>query len=407
VEFPPSSVELTQKQLLGKVLFFDVNLSTPRGQACAVCHGPEVGWSGPIQELNALGGIYEGAVPGRFGHRNSPSSAYATPAPVLHIVREEGEAVFVGGNFWDGRATGEHLDNPAADQAQGPFLNPVEQNNRDAAAVCRRVRDSNFASQVTGFTYEQLFDDVFGPGALDCKDAAATYDRIALAIAAYEGSCEVSQFSSRFDAYLANRVELSPQEAMGLELFRGKAKCDNCHISTAGPDGEPPLFTDYTYDNLGVPRNPLNAWYDMPRRFNPLGKGWVDEGLGGFLASRPEYAEHAPANIGKMKVPTLRNVDKRPDQDFIKAFMHNGFFNSLEGVVRFYNKRDVWPICAPDLAPLTEKVALAHQCWPPPEIAENVNRDELGDLGLTVEEEAALVAFMKTLSDGYQAPRCS
>lgn len=108
--------------------------------------------------------------------------------------------------------------------------------------------------------------------------------------------------------------------------------------------------------------------------------------------------EEYQAEWGKHKVPTLRNVDLRPDEDFVKAYGHNGYFKSLEGIVHFYNTHDVKSECP---GAYTEAQALAADCWPPPEVAENVNTDELGDLGLTPEEEAAIVAFLKTLSDGY------
>jgi cytochrome c peroxidase len=104
------------------------------------------------------------------------------------------------------------------------------------------------------------------------------------------------------------------------------------------------------------------------------------------------------AEWGKNKVPTLRNVDLRPDAAFVKAYGHNGYFKTLEGIVHFYNTRDVKPVCP---GPYTEAEALAADCWPAPEVTDNVNRDELGDLGLTAEEEDALVAFLKVLSDGY------
>ena len=103
-------------------------------------------------------------------------------------------------------------------------------------------------------------------------------------------------------------VKLTAMERKGRALFRGKAKCERCHPSK----GMAPLFTDFTYDNLGVPRNPENPFYGE-LAFNPLGADWVDLGLGGFLETRPEYADLARENNGKQKVPTLRNLDKRPD----------------------------------------------------------------------------------------------
>ncbi|KPL21654.1 MAG: cytochrome C [Phycisphaerae bacterium SM1_79] len=372
--------ELTPMELLGKFLFFD-NISSPDSMSCATCHAPSVGWTGPIPGINKHGAVYRGAVPHRFGNRKPPSAGYATLSPILYYDEEEG--LFVGGNFWDGRATGERLGNPAADQALGPFLNPVEQNNPDKRAVLEQIAASRYA---------RLWEEVFGPGEpiLETEaDIERNYDRIGLAIAAYENSHEVNQFSSKYDYYLAGLAELSDEEVWGLKLFNGKAMCSACHISEPGPDGEPPLFTDFTYDNLGVPKNPENPFYGMDdvlledgTPINPEGADWIDPGLGGFLQTRPEWQHLAADNMGKHKVPTLRNVDKRPGKKFPKAYMHNGVFKSLEEVVHFYNTRDV-------------------EDWPPPEVPENVNRDELGDLGLTPEEEAAIVAFMKTLSDGY------
>lgn len=375
--------KLTPVQRLGKLLFFDSRLSEPRGQACAVCHGPSVGWTGPDQIINATGGVYEGAVPGRFGNRKPPASAYATPSPILHT--EDSEQIhFVGGNFWDGRATGERLGSPAADQAQGPFLNPVEQNNPSAAVVVAKVCHGPYA---------KLFRSVYGSDI--CDDVEQAYDSIALAIAAYEASPEVNAFTSKYDAWLDGRAELTPKELLGLELFENKGHCSNCHTSQPGPNGEPPLFTDFTYENLGVPRNLLNPWY-WQTEFNPLGPFWVDYGLGAFLQTREEWAPYARMNLGRVKVPTLRNVDKRPYSGFIKAYSHNGYFKSLESVVHFYNTRDVLPVC------LTETSGTPGvDCWPPPEVGLNLNTTELGNLGLTPQEESAIVAFLRTLSDGY------
>jgi cytochrome c peroxidase len=125
---------------------------------------------------------------------------------------------------------------------------------------------------------------------------------------------------------------------------------------------------------------------------------FVDLGLGGFL-ERAGYDEDAwEQELGKQKVPSLRNVDLRPAPGEVKAYSHNGYFKSLEGIVHFYNTRDVLAVCP---GPYTEAEALAADCWPAPEVADNVNRDELGNLGLTPGEEAAIVAFLRTLSDGY------
>lgn len=371
---------LTPLELLGKELFFD-KISEPSWMSCASCHSPKTGWTGPVAGINLHGAVYRGAVPQRFGNRKPPSSAYATLSPIFHYDEEEG--LFVGGNFWDGRATGEKLGNPAADQAQGPFLNPVEQNNPSPGVVCEKVAAAKYAP---------LFEEVWGPGSLDCVNAVySVYDQIALSIAAYEDSSEVNQFSSKYDYYLMGLVELTEQEIWGLELFDGKAMCAACHPSQPGTGDVPPLFTDFTFDNLGVPKNPENPFYKMDEVYlddgspiNPEGAAWIDLGLGGFLmTTRPEWYDKVEENVGKHKVPTLRNVDKRPGKGFPKAYVHNGVFKTLKEVVHFYNTRDV-------------------ESWPPPEVSQNVNDDELGDLGLTADEEDAIVAFLKTLSDGFK-----
>lgn len=363
---------LSPQEELGKKIFFDQRLSSPPGQACATCHAPTVGFTGPNPVVNQTTAVYPGAIHTRFGNRKPPSAAYGGASPVLHFDQTEG--AWVGGMFWDGRATGQRLGDPLAEQAQGPFLSPVEQNVADARQLCTLIQGADYAG---------LFQQAWGSGSLDCEqDPTGAFERIARAVSAYEQSAEVNPFSSKYDAFLKGKAQLTPQEALGLGLFVGKGKCSACHISSPGPKGEPPLFTDFTYDNLGVPRNPANPFYGMPPEINPAGAGWVDLGLGGYLKTAGHPREVYEPELGKVKVPTLRNVDQRPIPGFTRAYMHNGFFKSLEEVVRFYNTRDVGS-------------------WPKPEYAQNLNQDEMGNLGLTTEEEAAIVAFMKTLTDGY------
>jgi cytochrome c peroxidase len=392
---------LTTKEKLGKSIFFDDDLSINKNQSCAACHAPEVGWTGPDESINAHGAVYEGSITTRFGDRKPPSSAYATFSPIFNL---DNNGLFVGGNFWDGRATGEKLGNPAADQAQGPFLNPAEQALPDSACVVYRVCTAN---------YPVSFEDVWGRRACniswpsnietvcamenvtvdlssrDREKSNTAYDNIALSIAAYEASPEVNAFTSKYDYSVKGMARLTRQERKGFVLFKGKGKCNNCHVVS----GSKSLFTDFTFDNLGVPPNPEN-----PAGIAP---DFVDPGLGGFLKNAGYPEDVYLAEMGKHKVPTLRNVDKRPYAEFVKAYGHNGYFKSLEGIVHFYNTRDVKDVC-PDL--YTEAEALAADCWPAAEVPENVNTAELGNLSLTPEEEAALVAFLKTLSDGYQLP---
>jgi len=375
---------LTPKERLGKLLFFDENLSARGNQSCATCHGSKVGWTGPDEHINKGGGVYEASIPGLFGNRKPPSTAYATQAPMLRLV-QAARGIFVGGHFWDGRATGEKLGSAAADQALGPFLNPLEQALPDAKAL---------VSKVCAGAYAALFKEVWGPTA--CDDVERAYGNIGLAIAAYEASSEVNAFSSKYDAYLAGKAELTAEERLGMTLFSGKGRCAGCHPSRRGPKGEPPLFTDFTYDNVGVPANPANPFY-ANLGANPEGKAWVDEGLGGFLAETEKHRAHAAANRGKHKVPTLRNVDLRPSPDFVKCFGHNGYFKSLEQIVHFYNTRLTLPVCGG----ANQKAGI--DCWPAPEVRENINVIELGNLSLAPDEERAIVAFLRTLSDGYAA----
>ena len=353
---------LTSIQQLGKNIFFD-KISVPANKtACADCHGSSVGFTGPDELINKHGSVYHGAN-GSFGNRKPPSAAYATFSPVFYY--DAATLSFVGGNFWDGRATGERLGSPSAEQALGPFLNPAEHAVPDALTVLKIIEKSKYISQWKKVWGEKLRYSTQ-------EEINLNFDRVGLAIAAYEGSSEVNQFSSKFDYYLKSVVELTSEEASGLELFNNKGKCALCHISI----GKKPLFTDFTFDNLGSPINPENPVYD----YNP---NFIDYGLGGFLLTRTDYSSMATENMGKHKVPTLRNVDKRPDNGFTKAYMHNGVFKSLKEVVHFYNTRD-------------------DGSWPAPEVSANINTVQVGNLGLSDAEENAIVAFMKTLSDGYR-----
>jgi cytochrome c peroxidase len=361
---------------------------------------------------------------------------YAPFAPVLHYNALQGD--FVGGNFWDMRASGYRLQNPSAEQAQGPPTNPVEMGLPDSACVAYRLSNA---------PYRKLFETVWGadsftiqwprdvesvcvtPGPPPANDqfpvhlgpadrarADHVYDEFGLAISAYEFSPEVSPFTSKYDYVQAGNDQFTPQEKLGYELFRGKARCNECHRD--GGPGEEPLFTDFTASNLGVPGNPgLQFYYEGrpdQRGYTPniganiAGAAYVDRGVGSFLRTLqsdsgqldPDSAwiKLAPKFDAKFQVPTLRNVDMRPTPTFVKAYMHNGYFKSLKEVVHFYNTRDVLPKCKPGDS--GEKVT----CWPDAEDATNLNKRQLGNLKLTDQEEDALVAFLKTLTDGYKVP---
>ena len=425
---PPDN-QVQQVELLGKLMLYDKHLSVNRNEACAFCHMPETGFTGPVSELNRTTGSYPGSVRTRFSDRKPQSHAYAPLSPVLHYNPGQGD--LVGGNFWDMRATGRRLGNPAAEQAQGPPTNPVEMGLPDIACAVYR------ASQRP---YRALFEQIWGrqafaiqwpsdvaqvcdqPGpppasdptpvhlsGLDRGRPAATFDQMAQSIANYEVSAEVTNFTSKFDAVLAGKAQLTPQEQAGYDLFRGKAHCNDCHRD--GGPGEDPLFTDFTASNIGTPANPRLPYYAENRPdargyvANPTGSSFVDGGVGTFLAkghllSQPSAVDarwlpFAPDNQARFQVPTLRNVDRRPYPTFIKAYGHNGYFTSLKSIVHFYNTRDVLPRCGPD------DPGEGTTCWPAPESTENMNTKKMGRLGLSDAEEEALVAFTQTLTDGF------
>ena len=396
-----ADIEPTPIEELGELIFHDQDLSIGRNQPCAACHGQDWGGTGPDQAINAGGAVYEGSIPGHFGNRKPPSFVYATLNPILHFSEQAGQGrrPWVGGLFWNGRATGEKLGSPAADQAQGPFLNPAEHGLPDSACVVYRVANAHYAdlyAQVwgdsiisIGFSHDTdvLCEEEGVTISFSDEDQAKVameYNNIALSIAAYENSARINQFSSKFDAWQNGKARLSKQERQGLKLFK-KSLCHRCHLN----GGEKPAFTDFTYANLGVPANPKNPALVADPAF-------VDLGLGGFLMSRGEPLAVYEPEFGKMKVPTLRNVDKRPAPDAVKAYMHNGVFKSLKEVVHFYNTRDVLPRCE-DLPDPDFGV----NCWPAPEVPNNVNTREVGDLGLTDKQEDAIVVFLKALTDGF------
>jgi cytochrome c peroxidase len=425
----PLDNQIQQIELLGKLMLYDNQLSVDRNEACAFCHMPETGFTGPVSELNRTTGAYPGSVRTRFSDRKPQTHAYAPLSPVLHYNPGQGD--LVGGNFWDMRATGRRLGNPAAEQAEGPPTNPVEMGLPDIACAVYR------ASQRP---YRALFEKAWGPqafavawpadieqicdrpgpppaddptpvhlGPLDRGRAGATFDQMAQSIATYEAAAEVTSFTSKFDAVLANRAQLTPQEQTGYDLFRGKAQCNNCHRD--GGPGEDPLFTDFTASNIGVPANPRLPYYQEQQpdalgyAANPDGRAFVDGGVGRFLTQRhllsqpsavdANWVPLAPANQGRFQVPTLRNVDKRPYPAFVKAYGHNGYFTSLKSIVHFYNTRDVLPRCRPN------DPGEGTTCWPAPESTANLNTKRVGHLGLSDSEEDALVSFMQTLTDGF------
>lgn len=339
---PICAAGLTQMEQLGKIMYQDKDFSYNQTQSCQTCHHHISGFADPTNMRDPVNTVVSlGADGTSKGGRNAPSSAYAGFSPALHV---EGNA-YVGGMFWDGRKTGWSVDlaDPLAEQAQGPPLNPVEMNMPNEEAVVDVVRNA---------TYARLFRKVFGSASLD--DTSSAFDNIARAIAAYERSAEVQAFTSRFDS-----GQLSDQENRGKASFA--LNCVKCHSMETVAGAKGPLFTNYTYANIGLPPNIED------------GVAGTDLGLGGFLLDAG--VENAALENGKFKVPTLRNVA------FSAPYGHNGYFATLREMVVFKNTRDIGG-------------------WPKPDIAENVyHEDGFGDMRLSDQEVDDIVAFLMTLTD--------
>ena len=350
--------QLSAVEALGQKLFNDINLSEPAGMSCATCHASNRAFTGPG---NAA--VAPGILSGTFGFRNVPTAAYTMFSPVFTIDADGP----VGGQFLDGRAAN------LAEQAKGPFLNPNEMANTNTEMVIDKIRSAAYVNE---------FIQVWGADILN--DPQGAYERVAASIAAFEKTAQFHRFDSKYDFYLAGKVSLTDQEQRGLALFNDptKGNCAACHPSSRGADGSPPLFTDFSYDNLGVPRNAA-----IPANADPA---FFDLGLGG-----PNRSDIADTSLyGKFKVPTLRNLA------LTAPYMHNGFFLTMRDVVNFYATRDTDPW---SWYPINQKFNDL-----PVQYQTNVNRKEIpmnrnpGDLpALNPQDIDDIVAFLNTLTDGF------
>lgn len=348
----------SSKENLGKEMFNDISLSRDGTQSCASCHNSQHAFSDPRVNLTSIDGLTPGAVSiaqdnALFGDINTPSIAYAAFIPNFHF--DSSEQLYKGGFFLDGRAT------DLVEQAKHPFLDPVEmQNTKEGVVSTVELKYGNKTKAIYG-------DEIF-------NDTDMAYDAIADAIASFEKTEELSPFDSRFDKFLIGEATLSESEQRGLELFRAedKANCAACHpVPEVSSSKKNSLFTDFTYDNLGVPKNTL------VRTANEKGMHFINNGLfNNPLVSNPDLK-------GAFRVSSLRNIAVTP------PYMHNGVFKSLETVLHFYNSRDVDGAINPETG----------LPWKPAEVNGTKNTEELGDLNLTDEDISHIVAFLKTLTD--------
>ena len=448
-------------ETLGELMNYDRRISPNRNQACSSCHMPYAAFSGPIPSVNLTMIAYPGTAHFRAGKRSAQRYTYSPFFPVLQYNQEQG--LFFGGNFWDSRATGYLLRNPDAQQAQGPPVDTQEMGFPDTACVAFRLSQAvyrplfeevwgkgSFAISFPPNTAEicatpggaAVFGGSATPIALSPGDrtrANTVYDHWGQSIDAYEQSVQVSAFSSKFDAFLAGKYTFTANEMAGYKLFDGKGNCNSCHLdarsTTLTPDqtdtgnqpGGAPVFTCFGSANEGLPLNPRDAFYyqTTPDSFgftgNPLGFGYRDLGMGTFLRSgfgsapnpNVSWRKFAPSVDGQFQVASTRNVAMTPPQCptteapgpyFQKEFFHNGYIKSLKQLVHFYNTRDVFPFDVTSghcPAGKTEKV----DCWPRPEVPSTSTIDmTTGKLGLTDQEENQIVAFLRTLTDGFTRP---
>jgi cytochrome c peroxidase len=467
----PGTAQVTRA--LGKALIYDQNLSVNNNLACATCHEPYSGFTGGSSFFNSTTSADPGSVPitnangqgpdARISARRPQTYAYAPFSPVLHYNATQQD--FYGGNFWDMRAGGIRLENPAAEQAQGPPTNPVEMANLDMATYIYKLSLTPYAKFFEAYWGIGSLSSIHWPGNIatlaatpgpgpannpnpvlsmlsqaDQNLVISAYDHAAQSMAAYESGPEVSPFSSKFDYALANPTQsvLTADELAGWNLFRGKAHCNTCHLDgtesiTTAPPITPadaadvaPLFTDFTSANIGTPQNyALPFLYENnPDQFgytaNTAGIFYLDLGVGAFLRN---------VSLAVQLVETNNNIGTGRNPNPAWAILAPNF----DGKVQVPTCRNV------DMRPRPTFVkAYAHNgyfkslkalvhfyntrdtlnngthlpagmpgegitYWPFPEVNANVDQT-IGHLGLTDAEENQIVLFLQTLTDGYFVP---
>lgn len=447
-------------ETLGGAIYNDLNLSINQNQSCMTCHQQSAGFADPENRVmpHQLP-TSDGSIPTLFGGRNAPTAAYAGFSPKFHY--DAVEELFIGGLFWDGRATG-RMDvtatidlgtggtgDPLADQAKGPFGNPVEM------ALTTENTGVTTEEAVMAIIQASDYADKFAkefPGSFALDNEKVDYQNVSIAIAAFERSDKLNKFSSKFDKFVkeqggdvssfgvnADRTYVGPpagfkstvfsyDEADGLAIFNADSftqagegnpdlvnggQCYLCHLTNnhevvVGDENNPvngpatgiynPIFTDFSYDNLGIPVNPQVAVIAGPQG--------LDKGLGGQTAQldaaygddETSYPDAADLE-GAFKVSSLRNLPRTA------PYGHNGYFATIYEIVHFYNTRDIKAECLQvvdadgELVNMSAQAAIANNCWPVGEFALTQNTEELGNLGLTLEQEMKLVQFMETLND--------
>jgi cytochrome c peroxidase len=454
-------------QMLGTLMNFDENMSPFRNEACAFCHMPYAGFSGPVPSINLTMTAYPGTFHFRAGKRTAQRYTYSPNFPQLQYNTIQG--LFFGGNFWDARSTGYLLQSPDAEQALHPPVDTQEMGFPDTACIAFRLSQA---------VYRPLFELVWGADSLairwphntekicttpggaavfsgsttpiplsleDRTKASTVYDRWGQSLSAFEHSPAVSASSSKFDAFLAGKYTMTADETAGYNLFRGKANCSSCHLDGRSVTLKPgqtdtgtaanvtPMFTCFGYANLGLPLNPRVALFyqTKPDDFgftpNPYGFGYRDLGLGTFLRSgygsapnpNSQWLKSAPTADGQMQTSTVRDVAMAPSQC---PSTEAGQKDQNGRPIPYFQKEFFHNGYAKSLKQLvhfynTRDVYAYHvtsghcpkgttekvNCWPMPEVPNNIDMT-VGNLGLTDHEEDLIVTFMQTLTDGFTTP---
>jgi cytochrome c peroxidase len=370
---------LTDPQLLGKRIFEDATLSEPQGMSCASCHAPEHAFQG--NNGSPVAAVARGSRPDQFGGRKVPTIMYKAYSPAFGFyIDSDGPKPKLeprGGQFWDGRAA------DLAEQASGPLLNPVEMNNPSAEAVIAKIKLAPYAD---------LAKAVYGPEVF--ADPKAAMGQMMKAVAAYELSAIFAPFSSKFDDWLRGTAQLTAEEKRGYEIFidKKKSNCIDCHAGNVeSKDPTDWIFSDFSYHNLGVPRNPAIPANADPKNFD-LGL-CKRPGIEAILPKKIELSELC----GAFKAPTLRNIA------VTGPYFHNGAFTSLRDAVAFYSTRETDPghWYPQDSKGKVDKFNDLPKAYKTSVNVENVPYDRKPGQRphLNDKEIDALVAFLKTLTD--------
>lgn len=343
---------------LGEALYHDTNLSMNRTQSCATCHSPDFGFVDPREtDVGKAASLGDDGV--SFGDRQAPTAAYAKFSPPFHFNDKTGR--WTGGQFWDGREA------DLAGQAGGPPLNPIEMGMPDKPTVIARLQEDP--------AYVSAFQSLFAKDIFD--DADAAYTALTQAIAAFEETETFAPFDSKYDRYLAGTYKMTSQEELGRVLFFSQqfTNCALCHQLKRSAVDPQETFTNYEFHNIGVPKN------DALRAHLGTDPITVDKGL----LNNPQVSD--PAEMGKFKVPTLRNVA------ITGPYMHNGVFTDLRTVVLFYDKYN-------SRAESRQINPETGQPWKLPEVRGTLSVAELTE-GPALDDKRvdAIVAFLKTLTD--------